>query len=41
MECDCGGKMMKSGTIMSGNSNYQLFKCEKCGKERMECIGLS
>jgi hypothetical protein len=33
--------MIKSGTIMSGNSKYAVWKCKVCEKEKMECIGLN
>lgn len=36
----CDGKMVKAGVMQSGNSKYAITKCEKCGHEEMECIGL-
>jgi len=36
----CGGKVIQKGTIMSGNSKYSIWKCEKCEHEDMECIGV-
>ena len=40
-ECPkCGGKVVQGGVIKSGNSQYQIWKCEACDHEKMECIGL-
>jgi len=39
MEC-CGKVIKKKGVMKSGNSNYQLYECDSCGSEKMECIGL-
>jgi len=36
----CGGKVIQKGAIMSGNSKYAIWKCEKCEHEAMECIGV-
>jgi hypothetical protein len=36
----CGGKVIQKGAIMSGNSKYAIWKCEKCDHEAMECIGV-
>ncbi|MFC1741354.1 hypothetical protein ACFL3V_02365 [Nanoarchaeota archaeon] len=38
---ECSGNMVKAGTMHSGNSKYSVTKCEKCGHEEMECIGLA
>jgi len=37
----CKGKMIGAGVMHSGNSKYQIMRCEKCGHEKMECIGLA
>ncbi len=37
---ECEGKMVKAGVMQSGNSKYSVMKCELCGHEEMECIGL-
>jgi hypothetical protein len=36
----CKGKMVDSGMMHSGNAKYRLQKCEDCGNEVMECVGL-
>lgn len=36
----CKGKMVDSGIMHSGNAKYRLQKCEECGNEMMECVGL-
>ena len=36
----CRGHMIKKGIMESGNSKYQLFKCEKCGVEVMRALGV-
>jgi len=35
---ECEGKMVKAGVMQSGK--YSVMKCELCGHEEMECIGL-
>jgi len=37
----CDGIMQKAGVMHSGNSDYEIKKCDKCGHEEMECKGLS
>lgn len=42
MECKtCGETMIQKGIIHSGNSKYQIWKCEACNREDMQCIGLN
>ncbi|MFH1064437.1 MAG: hypothetical protein V1729_05125 [Candidatus Woesearchaeota archaeon] len=38
---ECDGELIKDGVMHSGNSKYQVYKCNKCGKEKMECLGLN
>jgi DNA-directed RNA polymerase subunit M/transcription elongation factor TFIIS len=37
----CNGTMIKEGVMHSGNSKYEVSKCDKCGHEEMECVGLA
>ncbi len=34
----CKAKMAKKGTLDSGNSTYQLWKCDKCNNESMQAL---
>jgi transposase len=36
----CGAKMADAGMMNSGNSKFKVMKCENCGHEKMECLGL-
>ncbi|MFP4111483.1 MAG: hypothetical protein ACLFPQ_03905 [Candidatus Woesearchaeota archaeon] len=39
--CDkCRGEMKKQGKRTSGNVNYMIWQCIKCGKETTELVGL-
>ncbi|MBW2967698.1 zf-TFIIB domain-containing protein [Candidatus Woesearchaeota archaeon] len=41
MKCPkCGESMGQGGVMRSGNSKFQIYKCESCGHEEMECLGL-
>jgi len=35
MACSCGGKLLKKGTLNSAGTVFGIYKCEKCGKEKM------
>ncbi|GEM_PF-1418136 len=37
----CAEKMHKKGIIQSGNSKYELYKCNECGGEEMKAIGVN
>ncbi len=37
----CGVEIKKGTKMMSGNSQYMIWKCEKCGNEQMQCVGLN
>jgi len=37
----CREKMMKKGIIQSGNSKYELYRCNECGNEEMKAIGVN
>ncbi|MDP3766248.1 MAG: hypothetical protein Q8R04_07080 [Nanoarchaeota archaeon] len=37
----CDEKMMKKGVIQSGNSKYDLYRCNECGHEEMKAIGVN
>ncbi|MBW2972135.1 zf-TFIIB domain-containing protein [Candidatus Woesearchaeota archaeon] len=37
----CKGKMVSAGVMHSGNSKYNIERCEKCGHEEMKCTGLA
>jgi hypothetical protein len=36
----CNKVMLKKGVIQSGNSKYELYRCNECGNEEMRAIGL-
>jgi len=36
----CKEKMTKKGVINSGNSRYEVYKCDECGHEEMKAVGL-
>ena len=36
----CNENMMKRGIIQSGNSKYDLYRCDECGAEEMKAIGV-
>jgi len=38
---DCNLKMAKKGIIQSGNSKYNLFRCEECSSEQMQAISVN
>jgi hypothetical protein len=41
MKCPkCGSEMGKSGNMSSGNTKYDLYKCKKCGNEKMVAVKL-
>jgi len=33
--CSCGGRMVKKGSLNSAGTIFGIYKCEKCGKEKM------
>ena len=37
----CDEKMMKKGIIQSGNSKYDIYRCNECGHEEMKAIGVN
>ena len=37
----CHEKMPKKGVIQSGNSKYELYRCNECGNEEMKAIGVN
>jgi len=37
----CDEKMHKKGVIQSGNSKYEVYHCDECGKEEMKAIGVN
>ncbi|MEK6983376.1 MAG: hypothetical protein AABX33_02285 [Nanoarchaeota archaeon] len=37
----CDEKMMKKGVIQSGNSKYDVYRCNECGNEEMKAIGVN
>ncbi|MBI2558656.1 hypothetical protein HYW20_05005 [Candidatus Woesearchaeota archaeon] len=37
----CGEKMIKKGVIQSGNSKYDVYRCNECGQEDMKAIGVN
>ena len=37
----CNEKMIKKGMIQSGNSKYDLYKCNECGTEEMKAISVN
>ena len=37
----CNEKMKKKGMIQSGNSKYELYHCNECGREDMKAIGVN
>ena len=42
IKCEkCDEKMMKKGVIQSGNSKYNLYRCNECGSEQMKAIGVN
>ncbi|MBS3105229.1 hypothetical protein J4234_03165 [Candidatus Woesearchaeota archaeon] len=42
MNCKkCDEKLMKKGIIQSGNSKYEVYKCNECGHEEMKAIGVN
>jgi DNA-directed RNA polymerase subunit M/transcription elongation factor TFIIS len=36
----CKGMMERKGKITSGNSYFDIWKCQKCDSEEMICSGL-
>ncbi len=42
MKCKhCDEKMYKKGIIQSGNSKYEVYRCNECGHEEMKAIGIN
>ena len=42
MNCQkCKSEMIKKGTMDSGNSKFDIFKCIGCGNEKMVCQGVN
>lgn len=37
----CHEKMHKKGVIQSGNSKYEVYRCNECGHEEMKAIGVN
>lgn len=37
----CDEKMMKKGVIQSGNSKYEVYRCNECGHEEMKAVGVN
>ena len=37
----CDEKMSKKGLIQSGNSKYDVYRCNECGHEEMKAIGVN
>ena len=37
----CDEKMSKKGIIQSGNSKYEVYRCNECGHEEMKAIGIN
>ncbi|MEK6943531.1 MAG: hypothetical protein AABX00_05700 [Nanoarchaeota archaeon] len=37
----CDEKMLKKGMIQSGNSKYDLYRCNECGAEDMRAISIN
>jgi uncharacterized Zn finger protein len=37
----CDEKMLKKGVIQSGNSKYDVYRCNECGHEEMKAIGVN
>ena len=37
----CDEKMHKKGIIQSGNSKYEVYRCNECGAEEMKAIGVN
>ena len=37
----CHEKMHKKGMIQSGNSKYDVYRCNECGHEEMKAIGVN
>ena len=35
----CNSDMIKSGIMNSGNSKYTVYKCKKCGEEKLVAMG--
>ena len=37
----CDEKMHKKGMLQSGNSKYEVYRCNECGNEEMKAIGVN
>jgi len=37
----CKSVMIKRGTMDSGNSKFDIFKCTNCNNEKMMCRGIN
>ena len=37
----CDEKMHKKGVLQSGNSKYEVYRCNECGDEQMKAIGVN
>ncbi len=37
---DCGKRMIKSSSYMSGNSRFVEWECDDCGRKDTKCLGL-
>ena len=42
IKCEkCNENMRKKGIIQSGNSRYEVYRCNECGIEEMKAIGVN
>jgi len=37
----CDDKMHKKWILQSGNSKYEVYRCNECGSEEMKAIGVN
>ena len=37
----CKAQMIKKGTMDSGNSKFDVFRCTECDNEKMVCKGVN
>jgi len=37
----CHESMYKKGIMQSGNSKYEVYRCNECGHEEMKAIGVN
>ncbi|RMF06733.1 hypothetical protein D6764_01550 [Candidatus Woesearchaeota archaeon] len=37
----CGGRLVKTGSMNSGNSTFITYQCTSCGQSVTKCVGLN